>query len=130
MAPRRAVWWLLGSGLAASGLLAAVALSSPFWLRPIVEKQASVMLARPVAIGSLELQRPAIRVIATEDGRGNYADLIAPVQGGTFESLVGALTILDGHARVSLAGLRAEFDVAFGTEQGNGSTRRIIAEGH
>ena len=53
MARRRAFRWLLWSGFAAAGLLAAAVLSSPLWLRPVAERQASAMLGRPVAIGRL-----------------------------------------------------------------------------
>src|SRR5215210_4105121 len=67
MARWRALRWLLGSGLAAVGLLAAAALFSPLWLRPIAERQASAVLARPVAIGRLRLRPGDPLVVAAED---------------------------------------------------------------
>ena len=175
MAWRRALRWLLWSGVAAAGLVVAAALSSPLWLRPVAERQASAVLGRPVSIGrlrlrpgdplvliaedvvvgnpqdfpageepfarvpravvrldawallrrgaivvpSIELERPALRVVATEDGRANHrvGSSDDPAGGGAGPP-IGALAIVDGRARVSLAGLRADFEVAFATEQG------------
>ena len=189
MPRRRILRWLLWSGLAAVGLLAAVALSTPLWLRPVAEWRASAMLARPVAIGrlrlgpgdplvvtaedvvvgnppgfpvgedesfarvprltvrldalatlrrrefvvpSIEVERPVLRVVGTEDGRENYSLGFSggPGGGGAGPPVVETLTILDGRARVSLAGLRADFEVAFATEQGaeEGGAPRIVAE--
>jgi uncharacterized protein involved in outer membrane biogenesis len=172
--------------VAAVGLLAVAALSSPVWLRPLVERELSAVLARPVAIGglrlrpddpllitaedvvvgnpqgfppgeepfartplltvrldalaslrrreivitSIELQRPVIRAVAAEDGRENYRDLITSLGTGGVEPLVSGLRILDGRARVSLAGLRTELEVAVATEQAGGSADRIVAEAH
>ncbi len=67
MAQRRALGWLLWAGLAAVGLVAAVALSSPLWLRPLAERQASAALGRPVAIGRLHLRPGHPLVITLED---------------------------------------------------------------
>ena len=67
MARRRALRWLLWCGLAAAGLLAAAALSSPLWLRPVAERQASAMLERPVAIGRLRLRPGDPLVLTAED---------------------------------------------------------------
>ena len=67
MAWRRAFRWLLWSGVAAVGLLAAAALSSPLWLRPLAERQASAVLGRPVAIGRLHLRPGDPLVLAAED---------------------------------------------------------------
>ena len=175
MAWRRAFRWLLWSGVAAVGLLAAAALSSPLWLRPLAERQASAVLGRPVAIGrlhlrpgdplvlaaedvvvgnppgfpagehepfariprftvrldalaslrrrevvipSVEVERPVLRVISTEEGRDNYrlGPPAGPAGGGAGPP-VGALTIADGRARVSLPTLRADFEVAFAIEE-------------
>ena len=184
----RILRWLLWSGLAAVGLLVAAVLSTPLWLRPVAEWQASVMLTRPVAIGrlrlgpgaplvvtaedvvvgdppgspareeeplariprltvrldalaslrrrefvvlSIEVERPVLRVISTEDGRDNYhLGFSADPAGGPAGAAVGALSIADGRARVSLAGQRADFEVAFATEQGaeEGGAPRLVAE--
>ena len=189
MPRRRILRWLLWSGLAAVGLLAAAVLSTPLWLRPVAEWRASAMLARPVAIGrlrlrpgdplvvtaedvvvgnppgfpageepfarvsrvvvrldawaslrrrevvvpSMELERPVLRVIAAEDGRENYSlGSSAGPAGGDTGPPVGALTIVDGRARVSLAALRADFEIAFSTEEGaepgEGGAPRLVAE--
>ena len=188
MPRRRILRWLLWSGLAAVGPLAAAVLSSPLWLRPVAEWRASAMLARPVAIGrlrlrpgdplvvtaedvvvgnppgfpareeepfariprltvrldalatlrrrefvvpSVEVERPVLRVVSTEDGRANHRlGPSAGPAGGAAGAAVGALSIVDGRARVSLAGLRADFEVAFATEQGaeEGGAPRLVAE--
>ena len=189
MPRRRILRWLLWSGLAAVGLPAAAVLSTPLWLRPVAEWQASVMLARPVAIGrlhlrpgdplllaaedvvvgnppdfspgeeepfariphltvrldalaslrrrefvvpSIEVERPVLRVISTEDGRDNYrlGSSAGPGGGRAGPPVVGTLTIVDGRARVSLAGLRADFEVAFATEPRaeEGGAPGIVAE--
>jgi uncharacterized protein involved in outer membrane biogenesis len=189
MARGRAFRWLLWSGLAAAGLLAAAMLSSPLWLRPIAERQVSAVLGRPVAIGrlrlrpgnplvlaaedvvvgnppgfpageeepfarvprltvrldtlaslrrrefavsSIEVERPVLRVVATEDGRANhrFSSSAGPGGGAAGPPVVGTLTIADGRARVSLAALRADFEVAFATERGveEGAAPGIVAE--
>ena len=74
---------------------------------------------REVVVPSIEVERPVLRVVATEDGRENYSlgSSGGPGGGGAGPPPVGTLTIVDGRARVSLAGLRADFEVAFATEQ-------------
>ena len=67
MARRRILRWLLWSGLAAVGPLAAAVLSTPLWLRPVAEWQASAVLARPVAIGRLRLGPGDPLVLTAED---------------------------------------------------------------
>ena len=81
MARRRAFRWLLWSGLAAAGLLAAAALSSPLWLRPVAERQASAVLGRPVGIGAFAPapRRPAG---AHRRGRGGRQPAGLPGRGG------------------------------------------------
>jgi AsmA family protein len=193
MAQRRALRWLRWFGLAGVGvvgLLAAAALSSPLWLRPLVERQASAALGgRPVTIGRLhitpgnplvitaedvvigsppgfpggeepfarvprlalhldalaslrrrevvlpavEIERPAVRAVATEDGRDNYgSDLLAAPRGGAAGPRLGALTILDGRARVSLVTPRTDLEVVFATEPGaeaqGGGAPGVVAE--
>jgi AsmA family protein len=77
-----------------------------------------------IVIASAEVERPVLRVIATEDGRKNYSLPTAS------SSPIGAFNVLDGHARVSLADLQAECEVTFTTEHetGRASATRIIAE--
>ena len=67
MAWRRALRWLLWSGVAAAGLVVAAALSSPLWLRPVAERQASAVLGRPVSIGRLRLRPGDPLVLTAED---------------------------------------------------------------
>ena len=75
-----------------------------------------------------------VRVVATEDGRDNYhlGSSAGPAGGEPGPPVVEALTIVDGRARVSLAGLDADFKVAFATEQGAadevGAAPKIVAE--
>lgn len=66
MARRHILQLLLLFSLGLAGLLVAVALSSPLWLRPLVEHQASVALGRPVMIGQLRL-RPGSPLLAIAD---------------------------------------------------------------
>jgi hypothetical protein len=77
-----------------------------------------------IVIASVELVRPAIRAIATEDGRQNYHLPSAA------RPRIDALSIVDGHARLSLAGLRADFEATFATqrETEQAETTRIVAE--
>jgi len=67
MARWPAVRWLLWSGIAGAGLVAAAALSYPLWLQPLVERRASVMLARPVTIGHLHLLTSGRLAASAED---------------------------------------------------------------
>jgi hypothetical protein len=194
MAQRRALRWLRWFGLVVVGvfgLLAAAALSSPLWLRPLAERQASAALGggrsvtigrlhirpdgplvitaedvvvgnppgfpageepfarlprltlhldalaslrrREVVIPTVEIERPAVRAVATEDGRDNYgSELFAAPAGGAAGPRPGALTILDGRARVSLAAPRTDLEVAFATEPGaeaqGGGASGVVAE--
>jgi hypothetical protein len=77
-----------------------------------------------IVIAAVELVRPAIRAIATEDGRENYR-----LASGS-RPRIGALSVLDGRARVSLAPLRADFETTFATERPaeKADTTRIVAE--
>jgi AsmA family protein len=79
---------------------------------------------RAVVIASAEVERPVLRIIATDDGRENYrlpAASSAPI---------GAVSVLNGRARVSLAGLRMDCNVTFATEHepGRADATRIVAE--
>lgn len=67
MAQHRALRWLLWVGLVAVGLVAAIALSSPPWLRLLGERQTLAALGRPVAIGRLHLRLGNPLVISAED---------------------------------------------------------------
>lgn len=88
-----------------------------------IEVAASVR-RRSIVIASVELVRPAIHAIATEDGRENYRLASAA------RPHIGALSILDGRARIFLAGLRADFEATFATERetGKDETTRMVAE--
>lgn len=166
--------WLFWSSAAVVGLLGVAAVSSSLWLRPLVERQLSAKLSRPVTIArlhlqvadtlevsaedvvvgnpegfspsvepfariarvtahldlatsfrrrqvviaSLELDRPVLRVVVAPDGHENYR-VASPTASG---SSIGVVRIQNGRARVSLAPLRADFEVAFATEQGTGDT--------
>ena len=57
---------------------------------------------RKVVITSIELQRPVLRAVATENGRNNYSDLINAAGAGGVEALIRRIRILDGKARVVL----------------------------
>jgi AsmA family protein len=99
----------------------------PFARIPRLTVQIEVVASiwrRAVVIASVELVRPAIRAIATEDGRENYR--LASVS----RPRIGALSVLDGRARVSLAALRADFETTFATEREaeKTDTTRIVAE--
>jgi AsmA family protein len=55
MTRRRAVRWLLCSGLAAVGVIVAIVISIPYWIAPLIERYASASLARPVTIREVAL---------------------------------------------------------------------------
>src|ERR1700735_1912345 len=55
MTRRRAVRWLLCSGLAAVGVIVAIVISIPYWIAPLIERYASASLARPVTIRDVAL---------------------------------------------------------------------------
>ena len=55
MARRRAVRWLLCSGLAAIAVIAGTVILAPYWIVPLIERYASASLARPVTIRDLAL---------------------------------------------------------------------------
>jgi hypothetical protein len=86
---------------------------------------------REVVVSSVELERPLVRAVATEDGHDNYRfGPSAGLAGGPAGPQIGTVKIVDGRARVSLAGLRADFEVAFATEERaeEGGAPRIAAE--
>ncbi len=86
---------------------------------------------REVVVSSMELERPLVRAVATEDGRDNYRfGSSAGLAGGPAGPQVGTLKIVDGRARVSLAALHADSEVAFATEQGaeQGGAPRLVAQ--
>lgn len=89
---------------------------------------------RALVIASVEIERPTLRVIATEDGRANYhlfAGSRAPVGGlrATTMTLLD-IWIRNGRAHVSLASLRADFEVSFATDQQakRDNATRVVAQ--
>ena len=186
MARRRILRRLAWVGFGLAGLLVAAALSSPLWLRPLAERQASAALGRPVEIGRLwlrpgspvlltaedvlignppdfppgeepflriphltlqveagtylrrreivipavELDRPMARLVSTVDGRSNFAfDFGADRSAGADFPKIGSLRVSGGRARVSLARLRAEFEVTVSAKDATGSDdHTIVAE--
>lgn len=180
MARQRTLRWMLWLGLGLVGLVAAVALTSPLWLAPLVERQVAAALGRPVTIGRLHLrpgnpltitaeevvvgnppgfpaeppfariprltaqldlgaylrrrtlvipavtlERPMVHAVATESGASNYTFDFAPA-GETADPAaaaatgpkIGTLRILDGRARISIARLRADFELTAATREG------------
>ena len=89
-------------------------------LTVLIEVAASLRHLR-IVITSIELDRPLIHAIATEDGRENYRLSSAS------RPHIGALSVWDGRAHISLAHLRADLDVTFATKQ-EADARRIVAE--
>jgi uncharacterized protein involved in outer membrane biogenesis len=85
---------------------------------------AASMRRHAIVIASVDLVRPAIRAIETEDGRENYRLASAS------RPQIGALSVLDGRAWVTLAALRADFEATFATqgEMGKADATRIVAE--
>jgi len=79
---------------------------------------------RTIVITSVAIERPTLRVIATEDGRKNYSLPAAS------SNPIGAFNVLDGRAQVSLAPLRAACEVTFATasEPGKAGAARLVAE--
>ena len=180
MARRRAVRWLLCSGLAAVVVIVAIVISIPYWIAPLIERYASASLARPVTIrdvalhwgdpttliaddvvignppgfardeeplvrmarlavgidlaaslrrrsiviASVEIEQPTIRAIETEDGQENYR---LP---STSRPQIGRISVLNGRAHISLAGLHTDLELTFATERGPGEagSTRIVAE--
>ena len=59
------------------------------------------------------MERPVLRAMATENGRENYALNLSAVP----RASVSSLRIVDGRALVSLAGLHADFKVAFAAQR-------------
>ena len=47
MARRRAVRWLLCSGLVVIAVIAGTVISTPYWIAPLIERYASASLAHP-----------------------------------------------------------------------------------
>jgi AsmA family protein len=66
---------------------------------------------------SVDLQHPIIVAAATPDGEKNYVFPSRHVQ-------ADALRITDGHAHVTLAGLHADFQVEFSTQEASNADRR------
>lgn len=176
MAERRILRWLVAGGLAMGCLLVVAVLSSSLWLGPVLARQASSALGRPVTmkrlvvrlgspltvtaddisvgnppefnpdeeplfraaglslqldpgaylrrreivVTSLQMDKPILRLISRPGNNANYSSnpgsgLLEHLAGAKF----GAVRIREGRARVSLADLRAEFEVAIETADGS-----------
>jgi AsmA family protein len=87
---------------------------------------------REIVIPLVELDRPVARVVSMADGRSNFAfEPGADRSDGAALPRIGAIRVSGGHARVSLAGLRAEFDVTVSTRDAAGPVDHpIMAEAH
>ena len=87
---------------------------------------------REIVIPLVELDRPVARVVSMADGRSNFAfEPGADRSDSAALPRIGAIRVSGGHARVSLAELRAEFDVAVSTRDAVGSVDHpITAEAH
>jgi uncharacterized protein involved in outer membrane biogenesis len=92
---------------------------------------------REVVIPAVEIERPEVRAVATEDGRDNFSfDLASsPPAGEAAEPAppaagpkIGVLRILDGRAQVSLARLRAEVELRIATREEPGQGSAIVVE--
>jgi AsmA family protein len=80
-----------------------------------------------IVIPLIELDRAVTRAVSTADGRTNYSfkfDANRTRDASIPE--IGAMRIIDGRARVSLAGLRADFEVALSSVDAAGQEQRTI----
>jgi AsmA family protein len=79
---------------------------------------------RAVAIAFVEIEKPTIRAIKTENGQENYR--LPP----TSRPPIGRLSVLNGSAHISLADLRADLSLTFATERepGEAGSSKIVAE--
>jgi AsmA family protein len=80
---------------------------------------------REIVIPSIELERPVASAVSAASGQNNYgfgADLASDAAGPK----IGAIRILDGRARVSLADLRADFELALSTRDEAGQGQHPI----
>ncbi|GAA0591958.1 AsmA family protein [Craurococcus roseus] len=91
--------------------------------------------SREVVIPAIELDRPAVNVIAREDGSRNYAfDTLSAPKGEAAEPgaqsgpKIGALRINEGKAKVVIPWLRADFDVDLNTRDRDGQEPALVAE--
>jgi len=160
-------------------VIAAIVISVPYWVAPLIERYASASLAHPVTIrdlalhwgdpttliaddvvignppgfardeeplarvarlavgidlaasfrrhavviASVEIEQPTIRAIETGDGQENYR---LP---STSRPRIGKISVLNGRAHISLAGLRTDLTLTFATARGPGEAgSRIVAE--
>jgi uncharacterized protein involved in outer membrane biogenesis len=82
---------------------------------------------REIVIPSVELDRPVARAVSAADGRSNFAlGLGTDRGGGAAVPRIGPVRVLDGRARVTLAGLRADLEVAVSTRDAAGSNDHAI----
>ena len=90
--------------------------------------------SRELVIPSVELDRPVVNVIGKEGGDRNYAFEFTPPAGETnapehvSAPRIGGLRINGGKARVSIAWLRADFEVDVKTEDRDGQEPALVAE--
>jgi len=83
----------------------------------------ALLRRREIVLPSVTLEGPVAHAVSTPDGQTNYG------LGLGAAPELGALRIRDGRARVSLAGLRAEVDLAISTrEEGGPDGHAIVAE--
>ncbi|MFT8245899.1 AsmA family protein [Roseomonas sp. BN140053] len=110
----------------------------PFAQVPRATAQLDVMAYwhdRAVVIPSIEVERPAVQVLALEDGRNNYSFSVgtpagenAAPQQPSAAPRIGLLRIRDGQAHVAIPKLRADFQLAINTREEDGPAPRIAVE--
>ncbi|HYZ33621.1 MAG TPA: AsmA family protein, partial [Crenalkalicoccus sp.] len=88
---------------------------------------------RRFVVPAVELDRPQVEARALPDGRTNYIFDLAPPPGDAAPAepskvQIGALRIREGQAHVTLAKLRADFNVGVATEDPPGGQSRLVAE--
>lgn len=99
-----------------------------------LEVDTLALLRGHFVLPSVELDQPQLQVQSREDGSRNYAlDLGMPAGEGTEPTTppgpkIGVLRIRDGRAHVTLAGLRADFDLAIQTQEEAGKEPALLVE--
>ena len=89
--------------------------------------------SREVVVPAIELDRPVVNVIGKEGGDRNYAFEFTPPAGEAAPEdarapRIGGLRINGGKAKVSIAWLRADFEVDVKTEDREGQEPALVAE--
>jgi uncharacterized protein involved in outer membrane biogenesis len=102
----------------------------PFLRIPRLTLQVEVgtyLRRREIVIPLVELDRPVARIVSTADGRSNFVfEIGADRSGGAAFPKIGAMRVSGGHARVLLAGLRTEFEVAVSARDAAGPDEHAI----